>query len=72
MALKYSALWGIVALSSAVLAGILAGVKNRDYSFWIAWSFLVPPMVLYLALLPRLAGPRPRRPALDPEDRIET
>jgi hypothetical protein len=61
--------WGLIALGSAGLAGVLAGVKNRDYSFWIAWAFLVPPIVLFLMLLPRLEGERPRQPSLDDHDR---
>ena len=61
--------WGLIAIAASGLAGWLAGVKNRDYSFWMAWSFLVPPAVLALALLPRLTGPRPRRPTLDEDDK---
>lgn len=61
-------IWGVVAIACAALAGFLAGIKNRDYSAWIAWSFLVPPAVIVLAFLPRLEGPRPRRPSLDEED----
>lgn len=61
--------WGLIAIGSGVLAGVLAGVKNRDYSFWIAWSFLVPPLVLFLLLLPKLDGPRPRRPSVDEQER---
>lgn len=72
MALKLIVIWGLLAIASGVLAGVLAGVKNRDYSFWIGWSFVFPPMVLLLALMPKLPGPRPRRPSLDHEDRLET
>ena len=62
-------IWGLVALASAVLAGVLAGVKNRDYSFWIAWCFVLPPLVLFLLLLPRYEGTRPRRASLDEHER---
>jgi hypothetical protein len=72
MALKYIVIWGFAALVSAALAGILAGIKNRDYSFWMGWSFVLPPMVLVLAMLPKRAGPRPVRPALDSEDHVDT
>lgn len=65
-------IWGAVALSAAILAGFLAGAKNRDYSFWIAWCFLVPPLVLWLAFMPRRQGPRPRRPSLDDVDRSDS
>ncbi len=46
-------------------ADLLAGAKNRDYSFWIAWCFVLPPLVFILLLLPRYQGPRPRQPRLD-------
>jgi membrane protease YdiL (CAAX protease family) len=64
-------IWGLAALSASVLAGFLAGWKNRDYSFWMAWCFLVPPLVVWLLLMPRRTGPRPRRPSLDQLDRME-
>jgi hypothetical protein len=67
---KVIAIWGIVAIASAVLAGILAGIKRRDHSFWAAWSFLFPPMLLLLLLMPSNKGARPRRPGIDElEDR---
>jgi len=52
-------------------AGLLAGLKNRDYSSWMGWSFLCPPLVLLLAVLPKLENRRPRRRALDDEDAAE-
>lgn len=57
--------WGSLALTSLTLAGILAGIKNRDLSFWMSWCFLIPPFVVLLMLLPRFQGPRPRRLSLD-------
>jgi hypothetical protein len=67
---KVISIWGIVAILSAIVGGILARAKNRDHSFWAAWSFLVPPMLLLLVLFPRNRGPRPRRPGVDElEDR---
>jgi hypothetical protein len=62
-------IWGAIALAAATIAGVLAGVKNRDYSFWIAWSFVLPPLVLFLLLLPRHEGERPRKPSLDEQER---
>lgn len=56
---------------SGILGGIIAGLKNRDYSFWIAWTFLLPPSLIVLALLPTLKGSRPRRLTLDEEDARE-
>ena len=58
-------------LGSAVVGGMVAGMKNRDYSFWMAWCFLFPPLVLWLILMPRKQGARPRRPTLDEIDRVE-
>lgn len=66
--MKIIVIWSLIAVGSAVLAAVLAGIKNRDYSFWAAWSFLIPPVVLVLALLPRHRGPRPRQRTLDEED----
>jgi len=62
-------IWGIVAIAAGATAAVLAGVKNRDYSFWIAWCFVLPPLVLFLIMLPRNQGPRPRQPTLDEQDR---
>lgn len=60
--------WGAVAIASGVAGGVLAGVKRRDHSFWAAWSFIFPPMLLILALMPKNKGAKPRRPTLDEED----
>jgi hypothetical protein len=64
-------IWGLAAITAAALAGFAAGWKNRDYSYWMAWSFLFPPLLLWLVLMPKKQGPRPRRPSLDELDRIE-
>ena len=58
-------IWGAFAAAGALLGGLIAGPKNRDYSYWIAWCFLVPPLVVVLRLLPKKQGPRPRQPTLD-------
>lgn len=62
------AIWGVTAILAAALAGLLAGAKNRDYSFWMAWCFLVPPLTLWLLFMPRRQGARPRQPTLDELD----
>ncbi|MEM1370761.1 MAG: hypothetical protein AAGG72_00890 [Pseudomonadota bacterium] len=61
--------WGVIATASAAIGGILASIKNRDYSFWIGWSFVFPPIVFVLVLLPAYKGQRPRQPALDDDDK---
>ncbi len=63
------AVWGIVALGSAIAAGILAAARRRDHSWWAAWTFVFPPMLIALILTPKNDGPRPKRPSLDDEDR---
>ncbi len=68
-AVKVIALWGLVSLCAAIAGGVIAATKNRDHSWWAAWCFVIPPMVLILIILPRNTGPRPRRPTLDDEDR---
>jgi hypothetical protein len=68
-AVKWIVIWSAVAVLSAVVAGILAGVKNRNPSTWAAWAFLLPPVLVALVLLPRNRGPRSLTPSLDEEDR---
>ena len=63
-------IWGLVALVSAILSGLFAGWKNRDYSLWMAWGFIIPVLPpLLLLLLPKREGERPKRPSLDDDDR---
>jgi hypothetical protein len=62
---KVIAFWGTAAIASAILAAIVAGMKRRDHSFWAAWSFLFPPMLLILLLMPSNKGPRPKQRSLD-------
>ncbi|MGI9522267.1 MAG: hypothetical protein ACR2PG_11520 [Hyphomicrobiaceae bacterium] len=59
---------GGLMLLSGLAGGVLATFKNRDISFWVAWTFLMPPSLLVLAFLPKRQGPRPRRSTLDEED----
>lgn len=69
--LIFFVVWGVSAIAAAGLAAAFAGSKNRDYSFWTAWCFVFPPLILWLMLMPKKAGPRPRRRSLDEEDRGE-
>jgi quinol-cytochrome oxidoreductase complex cytochrome b subunit len=64
---KVIAIWGLTAVVAAIVAGILAGIKRRDWSFWVGTCFLLPPLVLFLALLPAYHT-RPKRRTLDEED----
>ena len=66
---KVIAIWGTVALASTLLALIVAGIKRRDHSFWAAWTFMFPPMLLVLLLMPVNKGERPRRLSIDEEER---
>jgi hypothetical protein len=63
-------IWGLITLGATVLGGVLAGIKNRDVSFWMGWSFVFPPMAIFLLLLPR-RNERPKRRSLDEEDAAE-
>ena len=64
-----STIWGITALTGAAIAGVLASIKNRDYSVWMGWGFLFPPIIIYFALVGARPGTRPRQPSLDEIDR---
>ena len=59
---------GGIMIITSILGAVLAGLKNRDVSVWLAWTFLIPPTLLILSLLPRIKGRRPRRRTLDEED----
>lgn len=65
------AIWGVGAMLAAALAGFVANWKNRDYSFWMAWCFVLPPLLIWLFIMPKRQGPRPRRPSLDELDHLE-
>jgi len=62
---KVIAYWGIISILCAIVAGIVAGLKRRDHSFWAAWSFLFPPMLILLLMMRANRGPRPRRAGLE-------
>jgi hypothetical protein len=68
-AIKYIAIWGVVSIAAAIIGGILAGVKRRDHSAWAAWCFVLPPLLIVIALLPKNKGPLPPRRSLDDDDR---
>ena len=68
-AIQIIAAWGLTAIASAVAGGVIASVKRRDHSSWAAWCFILPPLVLLVAIMPKNAGPRPVRRSLDDDDR---
>ena len=67
--MKWIVIWGISAVAAAALAAVFAGAKNRGYSQWVAWCFVFPPLVIWLMLMPKNQGTRPRQPSLDDIDR---
>lgn len=69
--MKIIAIWGVVSIVCAFLGGIVARIKNRDHSFWAAWSFIFWPMLVLVTLLPRNKGPRPQQPAFDDQEPSE-
>ena len=58
---KFIAIYGVMMLAAAIGAGILAGIKRRDWNFWATVSFLFPPAFIMLMLMPKNTGPRPTR-----------
>ena len=69
--MQWIVIWGVVATAAAALAAAFAGMKNRDSSYWIAWCFIFPPLVIWLMLMPKHQGQRPRQPRLDDVDRFD-
>lgn len=69
LTMQWIVIWGACAIGAAALAGVVASHKNRDYSSWMAWCFLFPPLVIWLIAMPANKGPRPRQPRLDDLDR---
>lgn len=70
-AITYIAIWGIVSIVAAIAGGVVASVKRRDHSLWAAWCFVAPPLLIWLLLLPKNLGERPRQPSLDEDDNRE-
>ncbi len=60
----------LVMFACGFIAAFVAYYKNRDVSYWAAWGFLFPPSLVVLLMLGTNQGPRPRRPTLDEEDRM--
>jgi len=67
-AVKWIAIWGLVAITSSIAGGLLAGLRNRDHSSWAAWCFVFPPALLLLLVLPAYKGVRIPRRDRDSED----
>lgn len=63
-----------VYLTSAFLAGLIAGIvapiKQRHPGYWVIFSFLIPPTVLLLLILPkgRFKSQQGRDPFRDEDD----
>ncbi len=62
-------LYLVASLLASVIAGIACYAKQRHAGYWIAVSFLFPPFVLILLLLPKGRGihyyGEPRSDSLD-------
>ena len=67
-AIVWIVIWGAIAVVAAILASVIAAQKNRNASVWIAWCFVLPPLLLVLWLLPPREGPSPKRRSRDGED----
>jgi hypothetical protein len=65
---QFIAIYGSIAVLCSVLAGIVAYVKRRDTSYWMATSFIFPPAFIMLLLMKKNEGSRPTRPSMDSED----
>jgi len=68
MAVKYIVIWGLTALLSSLVAGLVAALKNRNVSFWMGWSFILPPMLIALLVIPGLKEPRAIAPSPHDDD----
>lgn len=60
-AMTYIVIWGLTATLAAIIGGMVAAAKNRDYSAWAAWCFIIPPLVIAILLTPKNTGPPPQR-----------
>ena len=68
MAVTYITIWGLTAIAASLIAGLLASIKNRNVSYWMGWCFILPPMLIALAIIPKLSEPRPARRSDDDHD----
>lgn len=60
-------IWGVVAVAAMLAAAVLADKKNRNRSSWMAWCFVLPPLAVVLALLPRADEPPQKSPSAQEE-----
>jgi hypothetical protein len=64
----FVAVYGSFALVSAIVAGVIAAHKRRDYSYWFTVTFFLPLMLVVLLSTPTNTGPRKRRETLEEEE----
>ena len=67
----FIAIYGTLMLVAMVAAGIVAYIKRRDVSYWMTISFLFPPAIVLLFLMPKNTGVRPRRDSLEAQEERE-
>ncbi len=58
---EYVFIIGIVSISSALLAALLAALKQRSVDKWAFAGAVFPPVVLVLLLLPKCKTPPKRK-----------
>lgn len=59
------AYYALITIAALGLGLVLGWAKNRDAQHWAFTCFLFPPALILLILLPRHAGPRPKRLSWD-------
>jgi hypothetical protein len=67
----FIAVYGSLMILSAALSGIVALFKRRDTSYWITASFLFPPALILLLLMPKNVRRLRRRETMDEQEARE-
>lgn len=62
------ALWGLAMIICSGFALFLAGRRGRNAQNWAFWTFLFPPVLALLYVLPKRVAPIRVRAKIDAED----